>query len=136
MELLFLRTAVFHQAFYHVPVHKRLAAKEIHLQVFPVTGIGNEEIQGLFPHLIAHQGAAAMVLAFLCKTVAAGQVTVMGNMEAQCLDHGLTLFKIHHEIMVNVLCQKLFHINQLLDILQRLPQLLRGISAPQAVKYI
>jgi len=77
-----------------------------------------------------------MVLAFLCKAVAAGQVAVMGNMQAQGLDHGLTFFKIHHEIMVNVLCQKLFHVNQLLDILQRLPQFLRCISAPQAVKYI
>ena len=128
--------AVGYQVFYHLPVHQRLAAEEIHLKIHPAAGIGNQKIQGLFPHFKAHQGASAVIFPFLRKAVAAGKVAVMGNMQAQGLDHGLTFFKIHHEIMVNVLCQKLFHVNQLLDILQRLPQFLRCISAPQAVKYI
>ena len=131
-----LGTAVFHQPLHYVPVHERLSAKEVHLQMLPVAGIGNEEIQGLLSHLIAHEGAAAMVLAFLCKAVTAGQVAVMGNVQAQCLDHGFPLLKVYHKIPVNILGQELLRINQLLDFLQSLPYILSAVSVLQTDHYI
>ena len=136
MVLRLLGTAVFHQALHHVPVHQRLTAKKVHFQMLPVPRIGNEEIQGLFANLIAHQGTAAVVFPFLCKTISAGQVAVMGNVKAKGLDHCLALLKIHNKITVNILCKKLLHGDQLLDVLKGLSQLLGCVFAPQAVKYI
>ena len=33
-----------------------------------------------------------MVLPFFCKAVTTGQITVMGNMQAQCFDYCLSIF--------------------------------------------
>ena len=43
----------------------------------------------------------------------------MGDMQAQGLDYGFSLLKIHHKVFVNVLSQKLFRVNELLNVLQR-----------------
>lgn len=85
------RTAVLHQLLYHFPVHERLAAEEVNLQIVTVSGIGYQEIQCLLTNLKAHKGTTAMVLAFLCETVFAAQVTVMRDVQAQRLDYGLSL---------------------------------------------
>ena len=131
-----LGTAVFHQPLYHIPVHQGLTAKEIHLQVFPVAGIGNEEVQRLLSHLVAHEGAAAMVLAFLCKAVTAGQIAVMGNVQAQRLHNRLPLFKVYHKIPVNILGKKLLRINQLSDFLQSLLYIFLAVSVLQTDPYL
>ena len=131
-----LGTAVFHQPFHHIPVHQRLAAKEVHLQVLPVSGIGNQEIQCLLSHLIAHEGAASMILAFLCKAVTAGQIAVMGNVQAQCLHHRLPLLKVYHKIPVNILGKELLCFNQLTDFIQRLLYILLAVSVLQTDPYL
>ncbi len=46
----FLLPAVFHQVLHYFPVHQWLSAKEIHLQVTSGAGIGDQEIQCLFPN--------------------------------------------------------------------------------------
>ena len=53
--LLFHASCVGNEPFYHVPVHKRLAAEEIHLQVPAASGVGDQEVQGLTAHLEGHQ---------------------------------------------------------------------------------
>ena len=131
-----LGTAVFHQPFYHIPVHQGLAAKEVHLQVLPVSGVGNQEVQGLLPHLIAHEGAAPMVLAFLCKAITAGQIAVMGNVQAQRLYHRLPLLKVYHKIPVNILGKELLCFNQLTDFLQSLLYILLAVSVLQTDPYL
>ena len=88
MDLLLL-SAVSHQVFHHLPVHQRLTAEKVHLQISSVAGIGNQEIQRLLAYLKTHQRSAAMVLAFLRKAVFTGQITVMGNVQTERLDNGL-----------------------------------------------
>jgi hypothetical protein len=43
-----------------------------------------------------------VVFALFRKTILAGQVTIMGDMQAQGLDHGLPLLYHVDEILVNV----------------------------------
>ena len=89
---LFLLSSIFHQIFYHLPVHQRLAAKKIHLQVSSGAGIGNQKIQGLFSNLKGHQGSSSMIFSLLRKTVAAGKITVMGNMQTKCFYNRTAVF--------------------------------------------
>ena len=100
-------SAVFHQILHHLPVHKRLPAEEVHLQVHTVPGILHQEVQGLLSHLKAHQGAPAMVFSLPRKAVPAGQVAVVGDMEAQRLHHGLSLFEIIYIILIDIRSEKL-----------------------------
>ena len=98
--------AVCHQVFHDLPVHKRLAAKEVNLQIDSVSGISHEEIKCLAPDLIAHQSTSAVIFPFLRKTIPACQITVMGDMQTQCLDHRLPVLKVKNVILVNVLREK------------------------------
>ena len=111
-----LRTAVLHQLLYHIPVHKRLAAKEVYLQVHTVSGIGDQEIQSFFTNLKAHERSSAMVLSLFCEAVTACQIAVMGNVQAQSLHNRLSLLEIHNEITVYISGKQLFRIDQFLDI--------------------
>ena len=136
MTFLLPGTAVLHETLHHVPIHKGLPAEEIHLQVLPAAGIGDEKIQRLLSHLVAHKGPASVVLPLLRKAVAAGQVAVMGNVEAQSLHHGFALFKIHDKILIDILCQKLLPVDQLLDILQGLTDIRNTVPGSQAAQYL
>ena len=75
------------QLLYHVEVHQRFPAEEIHLQVAAAAGICYQEIQRLFADLIGHHGALPVVLALAGKTVCTVQVAGMRHMQAQCLHH-------------------------------------------------
>ena len=114
--LLLLGTSVFHKLFYNVPVHKRLAAEEINLKVDAVSGVCDQEIQCLLSDLKAHEGAASMVLAFLCEAVLAGKVAVMGNMKAECLHDRLTFLEIDHIVFVNIRSKQFLRVDELLNI--------------------
>ena len=91
----------------HLPVHQRLPAEEVHLQIHTVTGVGNKKIQCLLSDFKAHQCPSSMIFALFCKTVTAGEVTVMCNMKAECFHNCLTLLKIKNIILINVRCKQL-----------------------------
>ena len=59
-----------------------------------------------------------MILAFLCKTVATGQIAVMGNVQAQRFYHCFPLLEIRYILLINVLRKQLFHVDKLLDVFQ------------------
>ena len=88
MKLLLL-SAVFDQIFYNFPVHQRLAAKEVYFQISSGPGIGDQEIQRFLADFVGHQGSSAVIFAFFGKTIAAGQIAVMRNVQAQCFYNGL-----------------------------------------------
>ena len=69
---LFLFPSVCNQIFDNLPVHQRLSAEEIDLQVVTVAGIGDQEIKRLPANLKTHQRTAAMVLSLFCETVLTG----------------------------------------------------------------
>ena len=74
---------VCNQLFHNFPVHKRLTAEKVNFQIFPKSRIIHKEIERLFPGLIGHQSAPAVILTFFCKTVPAGKVAVVCYMKAQ-----------------------------------------------------
>ena len=85
--LLFHAARVFHQLLDHVPVHQRLAAEEVDLQVAALAGMLDKEIQRALAHLKAHQRAVAVVLALAGEAVGAVQVAGVRDVQAQRLDH-------------------------------------------------
>ena len=106
MKLLLL-SSIFHKILYNLPVHKRLATKEIHFQILSGTGIGDQEIQCLLSNFKGHQRTSSMILSFFRKTVSACQITVMGNMKAESLYNSLTVLgKFVNDILINILCKK------------------------------
>ena len=85
--LLFHAAGVLHQALNHVPVHQRLSAEEVHLQVAAGAGVVHQEVQGLLAHLKAHQSPVAVVLALAGEAVLAVEIAGVGHVEAQCFHH-------------------------------------------------
>ena len=132
---LFLRPSVFYQLLHHFPVHGGLSSEEIHLQVVPGSGIRDEEIQRFLSDFEAHQGPAAVILALFGKAVPARQVAVVGDVQAQRLDHGLPGLEIPHEFPVGVLREQLSCVDQLLHILQDLFDLFLSGAAGQSVPH-
>ena len=130
MKLLLL-TSIGHQVLDHLPVHQRLASEEVHLQIPAASGIGNEEIQGLLAHLVRHQRSAAMVLALLRKAVAAGQIAVMGDVQAQGLDYSRTLLEINDFILICIFRKEDALTGQLLHIFQHLADVALGPAVLQ-----
>ena len=122
---LLLLPAVGHQALDHVPVHQRLSAEEVHLQVPAAAGIGDEKVQGLLAHLVAHQGPLPLVLALAGEAVLAGEVAGVGHVEAQGLDHGVLVLEIKGQILVLVRGEELPPGLQVLHALQHGADLLR-----------
>ena len=66
-----LGAGVSHQLLHHVPVHQGLAPEEVHLQVHPAAGAGDEKVQGLLAHLKGHEGPVPVVVALAGKAVVA-----------------------------------------------------------------
>ena len=104
---LFLFPSIFHQIFYYLPVHQRFAAEKVYLQIPSASGISNQEIQCFFPHFKTHQSSSSMILAFFCKAVLTGKITIMCNMKAQSFYHSLACLKINDGIPVDILCKQL-----------------------------
>ena len=117
---------VGHHIFDHLPVHQRFTAEEVHLQIPAGTGVGNEEIDGLFTHLQGHEGSVALVLALTGKAVVAGQVTGVGHMKTQGFDDRIALLEIKGHVGVLVRDEELAVLFQFLDAVQNLTQLLFG----------
>ena len=118
---LFLFSSIGDQVFDHLPVHQRLSAKKIHFQIPAASGIGNQKIQRSFSHFITHQRPAAMIFSFFRKTVAAGKIAVMGDMQTKRLHHRLLRVRnLLYIVLVNIFCIKLSRGDQFFYILCRL----------------
>ena len=102
----FLLPAVSNQIFHYLPVHQRFPAEEIHFQIPPLPGIGDQEIQRLLSHFIGHKSPASVVFAFLSEAVSAGKITVMRNVQAQCLDYCFSLLYLINKILIHILCKQ------------------------------
>ena len=76
-----------HQALDHIPIHQRLAAEKVHLQVAPRTRVRHQKIQRLPAHLKAHHGPLAVIFALAGKAVGAVEVAGVGDVQAERLDH-------------------------------------------------
>ena len=85
-----------------------------------VAGIGYQKIQCLFTYFKAHESTASMILTLFCEAVLAAQVTIMSNVQAECLHNCLSRFKICHISLVNILRVQLLSIDQLLNLVQGL----------------
>ena len=107
-ELLVVRRfqapAVSHQILHHLPVKQRFPAEEIHLQIDPVPRMRHQKVKRLPARLITHERPSAVVLSFLRKTVSAGQVTVVGDMQTKRLHHRLPAFIFTDILLINILC--------------------------------
>ena len=121
MVRLLQRSAVSYQLLHHLPVHEGLPAKEIHLQIDTVPGIFHQKIQRLPAHLKTHQRPSAVVFALPCKAVFTGQITVVGNVQAERFHHGLPLRKRIYIVFVNVLGKKLSRFFQGKKFLRQFP---------------
>ena len=84
---LLLGAGIGNQLLYHLPVHQRLSAEEVHLQIGAAAGVFNEEVQGPLANFKAHQGPFPVILALAGKAVGTVEVAGVGHMEAQSLHH-------------------------------------------------
>ena len=66
-----LGAGIGHQVFHHLPVHQRLTAEEVHLQIDAGAGLGDQKVQGLLAHLKGHEGSLTVVLALAGEAVLA-----------------------------------------------------------------
>ena len=124
--LLLNGAGVGYQLLHHVEVHQRLAAEEVYLQIVAGAGILNQEVQRPLAHLIAHQGAVAVVLALTGEAVGAVEVAGMGNVQAQRLDHaGGACLQFARHRLEGVLGEQLARRLQLRDLVIALAHLLR-----------
>ena len=86
--VLFLDGAgVGHQILYHLKVHQRLAAEEVHFQVVACAGILDKEIQSPLAHLKGHDRPIAVIFPLTGEAIGAVEVAGVGHMKAKSLDH-------------------------------------------------
>ena len=95
-------SAVLHQVLYHLPVHQRLSTKEIHLEVHPVAGIGNQKIKSLLSYLIGHKSSSSVILSFFCKAITTSQIAIVSYMKAKSFYHCLSLLELHYIIFIYI----------------------------------
>jgi hypothetical protein len=80
--------------FDHLPVHERLPAEKVHLKIGAGAGMGNEKINGLFPHIKGHERPLAVKFPLAGKAIVARQIAGMGHMQAEGLDDGVSRLEI------------------------------------------
>ena len=85
--LLFHTAGILHQLLHHVPVHQRLTAEEVHLQIGAAAGVIHQKVQSLLANLKAHQRTVSMVFSLAGEAVGAVQVAGVRHMQAQRLHH-------------------------------------------------
>ena len=84
----FFNTAgICHQILDHLKIHQRFATKKVNLQVATGAGIGNQKVQCGLTNLKTHYRPFSVIFALTCKTVLTVQITSMGNVQAQRLNH-------------------------------------------------
>ena len=132
MDLLLL-AAVGHQLFDHVKVHQRLTAKEVHFQIAAGAAVLDEEVHGALAHLKAHQGAVAVVAPLRGKAVRAAQVAAVGNVQAQCLYHGVAVLEVKSHVLIDIRAPQLAVFLQAGHVVDALAQILFGYIRAAAV---
>ena len=107
-----------HQLLTDLKVHQRFPAEEIHFQVAAGAAVLHQEIQRPLAGLKAHQAGFAVEFALRGKAVLAIEVTGMGHMKAERLDHGRAVFEIKGPVGVDILGEELSGGGQLLNIVK------------------
>ena len=69
----------------YLPVHERFAAEEVDLEVPPVAGVLDEEVERPLADVEGHDGPLAVVLALAGEAVGAVEVAGVGDVEAEGL---------------------------------------------------
>ena len=110
--LLLKRASVFNELLYNLPVHGRLAAEEIDLEISAGTRVRNQKIQCLLADFKTHQRSSAVVLALFRKTIATCEVAVVGNVKTERLDDSLSRLKVAHKALIAVRGEELLGINE------------------------
>lgn len=83
--LLFLGAAVLHELLHSIEVHKRLAAEEIHLKIFPVCGVFEKEIESTSARIEIHDLSAETVISRRSEAVLTAEIAVHGDKQAHSL---------------------------------------------------
>ena len=132
MKLL-LFSSVCDQVFDNLPVHQRLPAKEINFQIPSCSGIGDQKIQGFLTNFISHKRSSSVILSFFCKTVFAGKIAVVCDMQAECLHNRLTLDNLPDKRFICINNKKLSVCSQLCHIIQYISEFFFGIFPFQLI---
>ncbi len=72
-----------------------------------------------------------MIFALLCKTVSAGEIAVMRNMQTKRLHNCRPFFKIHDMGLVHILCKQFPTVLKLLYFCRRFPDVCFRIAVFQ-----
>ena len=86
-RLLFDAARVGDEVLDDLKIHQRLAAEEIHLQIAPSAGMGDEVIQREAADLEGHQRALALILPLTGEAIGAVEIAGVRNVQAERLDH-------------------------------------------------
>ena len=86
-RLLFDAARVGDEVLDDLKIHQRLAAEEIHLQIAPSAGMGDEVIQREAADLEGHQRALALILPLTGEAIGAVEVAGVRDVQAERLDH-------------------------------------------------
>ncbi len=113
-----------HKALHDVPVHQRLAAEEVHLEIGMRAAVLNQKIQRALAHVKRHQRPLAVILALTGKAVGAVQVAGVRHVQAQRLHVRLTALEVDGEVAVFVLGVQLSGILQGADVVHQPTKLL------------
>lgn len=84
---LFHASCIGHKPFYHIPIHQRLAAEEVHLKVAAAAGVFHQEIQRPPSYLEAHHRPLTVVFTLAGEAVGAIEIAGVSHMEAKGLHH-------------------------------------------------
>ena len=128
-------SSVCNQVLDDLEVHERLSAEEVNFQIPSVAGIGNKEIQRLFADFEGHQGTSAVIFSFFSKAVLTCKITVVRNVQTECLDNRLTFSEIKDCAVVDILGKQLALFLQGPYFFERFPDIIFGILCGICLDY-
>ena len=93
--LLFDAARIHDELLHDIPIHERLAAEEVHLEIPPCSRIFNEKIERAPTDVKAHQRAVAVKFALTCEAVGAVQIAGVGDVKAERF-YDIPAFRLEH----------------------------------------
>ena len=101
--LLFYTSRISYKLLYHIPVHQRLSAKEVYLEISAGPRISYQKVKGLFSYLKAHKCAVALIFALACEAVGAIEIAGVSYVQTERLYYLAVIFEADSQILVLIL---------------------------------
>ena len=116
----FNRTRVCNKIFDDLPIHKRLSAEKVHLEIAARSAVFDEKIKRTFAHFVRHKRTLAVIFALRRKAILAVEIASVRDVKAHGFKHGVAFCEIFYIGLKLVFCKEFALSYKLVNVVQAL----------------